>query len=66
MKITNEQIVKLKDSYESNKEDLRELRNYIRENGMTDDGLCDAAESFEQGWNNAMEYVFLILGVDFR
>ena len=66
MKITNEQIAKLKDSYESNKGDLRELRNYIRENGMTDDGLCDAAESFEQGWNNAMEYVFLTLGVDFR
>ena len=66
MKITNEQIAKLKDSYENNKGDLRELRNYIRENGMTDDGLSDATESFEQGWNNAMEYVFLTLGVDFR
>ena len=28
MKITNEQIAKLKDSYESNKADLRELTNH--------------------------------------
>lgn len=66
MKITNEQIAKLKDSYESNKEDLRNLRNHIKEYGMTDDGLSDVTESFEQGWNNAMEYVFITLGIEFR
>ena len=63
MKITNEQIEILKDSYESNKEDLRNLEDYIEENGLTDDGLCDATESFEQGWNNAMEFVFMTLGI---
>ena len=61
MNITNEQIAKLKDAYESNKETLREVEEYIEEYGMTDDGLTDATESFEQGWNNALEFVFRVL-----
>ena len=66
MKITREQIMKLKESYESNKVTLEELEEYIQENGITDDGLSDATESFAQGWNNAMEFVFEILGIDCR
>lgn len=63
MKITNEQIRLLKDAYESNKEDLRNLEKYIRENGITDDGCTDVTESFEQGYNNALEWVFNVLDI---
>lgn len=63
MSITKEQFEKMKNSYESNKEDLKNVRNYINRHGCTDDGLSDANESFEQGWNNAMEFVFATLGV---
>lgn len=66
MYITNEQIERLKEDYQLNRENLEELENYIEEYGMTDDGLSDVTESFEQGWNNAMEFVFLTLGVEFR
>lgn len=65
MNITKEQVEKLKESYESNKEDLKGLKRYIRKYGMTDDGLADATESFEQGWNNALEFVFRILELKF-
>ena len=63
MDITKEQIAKLKDAYEGNKEALIELEEHIEEYGMTDDGLTDATESFEQGYNNALELVFRILEV---
>ena len=63
MKITSEQIMKLKESYEDNKATLEELEEYIEENGITDEGLSDVTESFEQGWNNAMEFVFSVLGI---
>lgn len=61
MNITNEQIAKLKDAYESNKEELKYIEDYIRKWGVTDEGLTDATESFEQGWNNALEFVFRVL-----
>jgi hypothetical protein len=61
MNITKEQVAKLKDAYESNKEILREVEEHIEEYGMTDDGLTDATESFEQGYNNALEFVFRVL-----
>lgn len=61
MNITKEQIAKLKDAYEDNKMQLKEVEEHIEEYGMTDDGLTDATESFEQGWNNALEFVFRIL-----
>ena len=61
MNITKEQIAKLKDAYESNKEELNYIKDYIEEYGMTGDGLTDATESFEQGYNNALEFVFRIL-----
>ena len=63
MKITSEQIMELKESYEDNKATLEELEEYIEENGITDEGLSDVIESFEQGWNNAMEFVFSVLGI---
>ena len=63
MKITNEQITKLINAYNSNMEILIDLENWIEENGCSSEGLSDATESFEQGWNNAMEYVFMVLGI---
>lgn len=63
MKITSKQIEELKESYEDNKVSLEELEEYIEENGITDEGLTDVTESFEQGWNNAMEFVFNVLNI---
>ena len=63
MNITEKQIAKLKEAYECNKEALIELEERIEEYEMTDDGLTDATESFEQGYNNALEFVFRVLGV---
>lgn len=65
MNITKEQITNLKDAYEGNKEELKYVEDYIKEYGMTDDGLSDATESFEQGYNNALEFVFRILDLKF-
>ena len=65
MKITNEQIKELRESYAVNKVALRELEEYIDEEGMTSEGLIDVTESFEQGWNNAMEFVFSKLGIKY-
>lgn len=61
--ITKAQIKKIKDTYESNKEELAKLEAFIEENGVTDYGLDDVTESFEQGYNNALVYVFGILGI---
>ena len=63
MKITSKQIEELKESYKDNKVSLEELEEYIEENGITDEGLTDVTESFEQGWNNAMEFVFSVLNI---
>lgn len=63
--ITHEEINKLKDMYESNKEDLNNLEDYIEENGITDYGLSDVSESFEQGYNNALVQVFNLLGIEY-
>lgn len=64
--VTNERVKKLVESYKSNKEELVQLENFIDEYGCTDDGLTDVRESFEQGWNNALEYVFNVLGVKYK
>ena len=61
--LTDKQVDKLKAMYESNKEQLQELEQYIEVNGITDDGVIDATNSFEQGYNNALEQVFDMLGI---
>lgn len=63
MKITSEQIERLREMYEVNQVCLNELAEYIEENGVTDDGLTDVEGSFEQGWHNAMKFVFNVLGI---
>ena len=53
MEITREQILKLKNAYISNKDVLRQISRNTR----------NVEESFEQGWNNALEYVFDALNI---
>ena len=59
--VTEETIKKLKDTYDSNKEELISMEN---------DFYADIADenpemSFEQGYNNALEYVFGLLGIEY-
>lgn len=63
MEITREQMERLMSAYNDNKEELNELEEFINENGITDDGISDITVSFEQGYNNALEYVFSVLGI---
>lgn len=63
MNVTVDVAKQLKETYLSNKEELNKLADYIVKNGITDDGLTDATESFEQGYNNALEHVFHVLGI---
>ena len=66
MEITKEQIGKLKGTYKANKEELDKLDDYIEEYGFAlDDGISDATDSFEQGYNNALEFVFEVLGIEY-
>ena len=65
MEITKEQIEQLKGTYEANKEDLKQLDNDLEKYGYAlDNGISDVTESFEQGYNNALEYVFRVLGIN--
>ena len=61
--VTVEQVNKLKELYQFNKEELEKLANEIKLYGVTDSGLTDVTESFEQGYNNALEQVFDVLGI---
>lgn len=65
--ITDEMAKNLIETYKCNREDLYELKRIIDEDGITEDGISDIADTFEQGYNNALEYVFYILGIkDYR
>lgn len=64
MEITKEQIEELKGTYEANKEDLKEVRRYINKYDILDNGVSEVEETFEQGYNNALEYVFRVLGIN--
>ena len=64
MVITKEQIDLLRGVYIANKEDLKQVEEDIEAFGETDDGVSNATESFEQGYNNALEYVFKALGIE--
>jgi len=61
--LTEKQQKILKDSYKANEKDLKKVQRYVNKYGCTEDGLSDASESFEQGWNNALQFVFSTLGV---
>lgn len=57
------QINEMRLNYRENSDALARLEAFIKENGVSDDGVSNASESFEQGWNNALEYVFRTLGI---
>ncbi len=61
--ITNEMIEKLVDAYESNKDLLYQLETIIDENGVLDTGVEDINDTFETGYNNALQYVFSVLNI---
>ena len=65
MEITKEQIELLKGDYEANKEELKQVEEDIEAFGETSDGVSEVEASFEQGYNNALEYVFHILGIEY-
>lgn len=64
--ISEAKTKKMLDSYNENKKSLRTLEHEIFKNGCTDDGLSDATASFEQGYNNALQFVFETLGISFQ
>lgn len=63
MQITKDMIEKLIDAYESNKDDLYKADSIIDECGVLDNGVSDIHDTFEMGYNNALQYVFLVLGI---
>ena len=61
-----ETIAKLKNAYEGNKESLRQVRKDIKSFGTLDNGISDVEDTFEMGYNNAIEFVFRTLGIKFK
>ena len=57
------QINEMRLNYRENSNALARLEEFIKEYGVSDNGVSNASESFEQGWNNALEYVFRTLGI---
>lgn len=56
VKITQEKLKYILDIYLSNKETLGELKEEVN----------DICETFEQGYNNGIEFVLNILGIEYR
>ena len=61
--ITNEIIETLINAYESNKDALYSLDKILEEHGILDNGVSDIHDTFEMGYNNALQYVFSQLGI---
>lgn len=61
IKVTEEMLNKLIATYEGNKEDLHEIEEYLKHDYL-DDGVGNVNDTFEMGYNNALEYVFSVLG----
>ena len=61
--ITNEIIETLINAYESNKDALYSLDKTLEEHGILDNGVSDIHDTFEMGYNNALQYVFSQLGI---
>lgn len=61
--LTDKMVKNLIDAYKSNKFDLYELDTALEEYGILDTGVSDIHETFEMGYNNALQYVFSVLGI---
>lgn len=61
--VKSKQLKMLSEAYESNKETLEIIEKYTdSHDGCTD--IQDPNGFFEQGFNNALEFVFNVLGID--
>ena len=56
-------VTKVKKMYYANKADMVDLEREFRESGILDNGCQDINETFERGYNNALEQVLDLLGV---
>lgn len=65
-KINNSKIKKLLDVYKGNKEDLKDLAERVEEGEFITEDFHDVTQSFEQGYNNALELVFDTLNVKYK
>ena len=64
MSINEEQINKLIDAYENNNDTLSDLYKMFDDYGHVGNGNTPE-ETHEQGYNDALEYVFKILGIEY-
>lgn len=64
-KISKAQIEEIKALYNTNKGFLDEVEKEFEDCGILQSGCQDISETFEQGYNNALENVFSILGIEY-
>lgn len=64
IQITNEKIEQLIKAYKDNKKIIRALNKILNKHGVIDNGLTDIQDTFEMGYNNALEYVFEVLDIN--
>ena len=64
MNITPEQIQKLLDAYESNETSLKDVYGMYNDHGHVENDNTPE-ETHEQGYNDALEYVFKVLGIEY-
>lgn len=65
-KVNNSIFEKLLDVYKSNKEDLKDLAERVKEGEFIAEDFHDVTQSFEQGYNNALELVFNTLNIKYK
>ena len=64
MNITQEQIKILLNAYESNEKTLKDVEAMYDDYGHVGNGNTPE-ETHEQGYNDALEYVFKVLGIEY-
>ena len=64
MNITQEQIQKLLSAYESNEKTLKDVEAMYNDYGHVGNDNTPE-ETHEQGYNDALEFVFKILGIEY-
>ena len=57
--VTEENVKKIKDAYKSNKVEIQEMNQYENDKRIIDD-------SFEMGYNNALEFVMDLLSIQYQ
>lgn len=57
--VTEENVKKIKDAYKSNKDEIQEMNQHENDKRIIDD-------SFEMGYNNALEFVMDLLSIQYQ